>query len=276
MSAIFKLKSMLSGICAAHRDFARDMANYRQRKLVAVPPYHDDIYVVSFPKSGATWMDFLMANLHLRYSGSQKQVTFFNIHQIIPDINLSPHVRPECLSFPACRVFKSHSDFNPYYNHVIYVVRDPRDVMVSYYHFMKGIGQFSGSLSEMLRSREFGVHAWCKHVDGWFKQSSPSTRMWLIRYEDLKADPQKTVKALYEQIGYELSDDLLAQAIEASSFTNMKRLEAEYGYGGRELARNFKFMRKGAAGGWKDDLSADDVEFIGRVARTSMNAFGYT
>lgn len=250
--------------------------NYPREQNVAVPQWHDDLYVVSFPKSGATWMNFLMANIHLRASGSERRPTFFNITDIIPDIQYSRHIRTDALlSFPGYRVFKSHDIYNPYYKKVIYVVRDPRDVMVSYYHFAVSLGIYAGDISSFVRSSQFGIESWCEHLRGWMEDSPAGLRIHFIRYEDLKQDAFGTMQKMYTLLGHLLEEDLLREAVEASSFKNMSVLEGEYGYGRRKSASKLKFMRKGKSGGWSEELDAEDVSFINRVAAKWMEHFEY-
>src|SRR5438874_11935634 len=94
----------------------------------AATVYPDDVFLVSYPKSGNTWVRFLIANLI-----SDIPVTFLNIEQRIPSIYILPDRALRAMPKP--RVLKSHECFVPRYRNVIYIVRDPRDVAVSYYHY---------------------------------------------------------------------------------------------------------------------------------------------
>jgi len=88
-----------------------------------------DVFLVSYPKSGNTWTRFLISNLVY----PEQPANFGNINELIPD--------PEGLSkrhlarLPRPRVIKSHQYFHPRYERILYVVRDPRDVAISEYHF---------------------------------------------------------------------------------------------------------------------------------------------
>ncbi len=103
----------------------RDIAG----RTLAVRP--DDTFLVSYPRSGNTWTRFLAANL----LHPQEAATFANIERLVPDAEAqsSRYMR----RIPSPRTIKSHSYFDPRYPRVIYIVRDPRDVALSYYDFSR-------------------------------------------------------------------------------------------------------------------------------------------
>src|SRR5437763_6232361 len=99
------------------------------RRLTVFP---DDIFIVSYTRSGNTWTRFPIGNLVYH----DDPVTFANVEARIPEIYLFPDRILRSLSRP--RILKSHECFDPRYKRTIYVVRDPRDVAVSlYYYSMK-------------------------------------------------------------------------------------------------------------------------------------------
>jgi hypothetical protein len=268
--------SLMRGVKTLLVDELVAVRRHEDRRTTAASPRHDDLYVVSFPKSGATWMNFLMANLHLRMSGLNRKVTFFNVHDVVPDIQSTRDINQEPLPFPGYRVMKSHAGFNPNYLKVIYLVRDPRDALISYFHFLQGLGQFDGSLSQLVRSEQYGVAAWARHVEGWLK-SPASLSIDFVRYEDLLRNPRGELLRVYGLLGHELDDDILEAAIEASSFEKMKTSEQEWNYGRRPdiISKNLKFMRSGKSGEGKNSLSAEDLEFIADLAKKYMQHFAY-
>src|SRR5881397_1861057 len=91
------------------------------RRLTVFP---DDVFIVSYPRSGNTWTRFLVGNLVYQ----DEPVTFANIESRIPEIYLFPD--RVLRSLPRPRMLKSHECFDPRYQRVIYIVRDPRDVVV--------------------------------------------------------------------------------------------------------------------------------------------------
>src|SRR6516164_2887870 len=96
------------------------------RRLTVFP---DDIFIVSYPRSGNTWVRFLIGNL----LHPESQVTFASVEKLVPEIYFLPDRQLRAMSRP--RVLKSHEYFDPRYKRVIYFVRDPRDVAVSMYYY---------------------------------------------------------------------------------------------------------------------------------------------
>ncbi len=238
-------------------------------------PLHDDLYLVAFPKSGITWLNFLMANVHLKMSGSDQQVTFYNIDDFIPDIEQVKCLKKSILTFPGHRVIKSHSEFNPFYKKIIYLVRDPRDVMVSYYYFLKNLRLFDQDLTKLIFSPVYGIEAWCRHVQGWVERTPASDRIDFVRYEDLKSDPLGVLTRIYSLLGHQVPRDVLEQAVKHSSFENMKKLEEEYNYGGDFRFPAFEFVRRGQAGGYRTEISEGDLAFINKKASHWLSVFRY-
>src|ERR1700684_273279 len=105
----------------------------RQPAARGLTVYPDDAFLVSFPRSGNTWTRFLVCNL----INPDDPVNFAQLESRIPEIY---DVTDRSLrAFPRPRVIKSHECFDPRYKKIIYIVRDPRDVAVSLYHFLRKI-----------------------------------------------------------------------------------------------------------------------------------------
>jgi len=270
-----KYYQFIKGLSGACKDVARELAYSQERKLLPINPRHDDVYLVSFPKSGATWMDFLIANVNIAMSDADRVVTFYNVHQYVPDIHDSRELDTPLLSFPGFRFIKSHSDLNKYYNNVIYIVRNPGDTMISYYSFLQGLGRFNGTLSELIKSERFGIRSWAKHVESWLFHSPASLAFMMVRYEDLKSDPSSEIERVYRHLGFSLPQTVLDKAVNLSSFSNMKTLEEDLNYGGRPIMDGFQFMRSGQIGESKAKLSESDKAHIQNGAGHLMERLGY-
>lgn len=264
-------------ILRRYEEYFRDyLVNKPFTRFMPKNPLHDDLYIVSFPKSGTTWLNFIMANVHLKMSQRTQQVNFFNIADFVPDIMQNRYIKTNILPFPGHRVIKSHAEINPLYTKVIYLIRDPRDVMVSYYWFLKMLGDWTEDLHQLIHSPTYGIEAWCRHVQGWVERTSVANRIDFIRFEDMKVDALQVVTRIYTRLGQTIPEEVLKQAIELSSFENMKKMEAEYNHGGDFRFPGFKFFRKGKSGDYHTDISKEDLIFINEKASHWLSLFNYS
>ena len=186
----------------------------------------DDTFLVSYPRSGNTWLSFILTNaLHL-----DTPTTFNNLDQRCPDIyvNTGRFLR----SRTAPRLLKSHEQYRGDYPRVIYLVRDPRDVALSYWRFLRKVETISDELPEAqyvegflrgLWETEYGN--WAAHVGGWLKGLTNASHGTVIRYEDLLADPHGQTRRLFNFMAIDPDDDVITRAIELSSASNMRRYE---------------------------------------------------
>ena len=115
---------MMKRLVAGYKHFFG--LNKPGRKLRVFP---DDVFIVSYPKSGNTWTRFLIANLIY----PDKHPDFTNINELVPDPEGVTKRHLEELPRP--RYLKSHAYFDHRYPKVIHIVRDPRDVVLSEYYF---------------------------------------------------------------------------------------------------------------------------------------------
>jgi len=188
-------------------------------------PKHDDIYIVEFPKSGITWLSNLVANIELQVVNKKETVTFYNSHKWVIDIH---QARGLDISRVLSRTFiKSHSSYNPYYYFSIYLIRNPFDVMVSYYNFMVDIGYGDG-FDVFVKDPKLGIGAWKRNVNSWMHGRVEGNRIHLIRYEDLIEDPMGSMKSLYSNLGAEISENIINEAINLSVKGLMKESEEHY------------------------------------------------
>jgi hypothetical protein len=254
------------------------------RGLTVLP---DDVFIVSYPRSGNNWTRFLIGNL-IR---SDEPVSFVNLEARVPEIYF--HSDRQLRRVPGPRVFKSHEAFDPRYANSIYIVRDPRDVAVSNYHhnLRSGNLQDGVSLDEFVPrfiAAEFDSKwgSWRDHVVSWLATRKDQPGFLLVRYEDMKnatADELVRVAAfLTERWNRHISSspEVLQRVIELSSPERMRALEQEQGrqWLGSLADRNKKSylaVRAAVAGGWKSALSASSVAAIESAWADVMTSVGY-
>jgi hypothetical protein len=245
------------------------------RNLVVFP---DDVFIVSYPKSGNTWTRFLVANLAYPH----EQVNFANINRLIPD--------PEALSkremtrLPRPRYIKSHQYFDPRYQKIVYVVRDPRDVALSQYHFHRKrrlvedgapVEQF---ITRFVAGGTSPYASWGENVGGWLATRHGRPGFLLLRYEDMMAHPTQELAKLAFFLGIEADVPQLEQVVARSSADQMRKLEQQQAHlwsSTRNTRQDVPFVRVAKAGGWKSGLSDASVAEIEGAWGHLMQFLGY-
>ncbi|WKN33494.1 sulfotransferase domain-containing protein [Porifericola rhodea] len=231
--------------------------------------YDDDIFLVSYPKSGNTWVRFLIANL-LKKEG--EQINFHTAINYVPEINVHNEVLEK---LPRPRIIKSHQTFNPAFKKVIYLIRDPKDVYVSFFHYQKKKNPKNTTFSEFLRKVNSSPNSWHKHVASWKDKSNVIA---LFRYEDLLSNTFTEVERLVKALGIKASEEQLAKAIQESSFTSMKKIEKESGRPFKnesDKANATTFVRSGKKGDWVNYFTEEDINYLSQSVKDLATHFHY-
>lgn len=255
--------------------FVRRLLN----RHLPVAPRHDDLYLVEFPRSGITWLSFVVANLVRTKSCEHREVGFGSINDYIADVGMSRHVAPLSPGqWPNIRIIKSHEVVNPDYTKVIYLVRDPRKVMESYYRYRCGLGEYQGTFSQFIRDRRYGLRRWAEHVRGWIWSSRDSQRLQYIRYEDLQQASEQTICGTLGAFGIRVGVQEVAEALNAATVERMKELEEAYKSRDPRVAagrlKQFKFVRSGETAAPIQWSEADNA-VLSATCREVMTWFGY-
>lgn len=239
-----------------------------------------DIFIVTYPKSGTVWMECLLANALVEKRGEDR-VNMQTIDDYVPnlcDIGLDESLRlRRYADRVGPRVFFSHGLFDPRMlrGQVVYVVRDPRDVLVSYYHHQKRVQPDAElTLAEYVRWADYYPCTWDTHIRSWVLDRPNERRVHLVKYEELKADTHGVMRRLLGDLGAAFSEADLDRTVEQSSFERMRKSELKYP-SFRGAGENNMHVRKGKAGGWREELSADDLAVIERRYGETMLRMGY-
>lgn len=225
-------------------------------KLAIDEIYPDDTFIVSYPKSGNTWVRFLIA--HLITSG--KEIDSNNIDAFVPDVYTA---RESADALPRPRFIKTHDAWFEGFPKSIYIVRDYRDVLISFYHYQVGLKGFSGSFTEFLsevdKPHSFGT--WKKHVEKAlsFRATHPD-RLLLLRYEDLHDDTTSCLQRIIDFTGLQTKTSI-PDAIAASRFSALRKKEDATGSDFRKKSGEH-FFREGKKGGWKNVFTPEQLKIV--------------
>jgi hypothetical protein len=240
--------------------------------------FPDDIFILSYPKSGNTWTRFLIANLVY----PEKKPDFANINLVIPD--------PEALSrrtlakLPRPRILKSHEYFHPRYPRVIYIVRDPRDVAVSQYHFhiKRRLITEGYPIEKFVRRFVAGdtsiYGSWGENVAGWLATRSGSPNFLLLKYEDMLADTRGELVKMAAFLKMPVTRDLIENAVERSSAKRMREMEQTQSLAWtstKNTRQDIPFVRTAKSGNWRSELPEEAVAHMERAWAQTMRACGY-
>jgi hypothetical protein len=240
--------------------------------------FPDDRFLVSYPRSGNTWARFLIANL----VSPDEPATFANIEDRIPDIHRNRERSLEHVARP--RLLKSHRAFDPRYRTVLYIVRDPRDVAVSYYHFQRK----ERHIRDRLPLDQYVTHfvsgevsrfgSWGTHVASWLAEGPDRGAFLLLRYEDLLEHPEHELDRVATFLGVPRTHQQLAQAVDRSAIDRLRKLEETQGeewVTTRGTRKDIPFIRTGARGTWRSALSEQSVRQIESAWGDVMKTLGY-
>jgi hypothetical protein len=236
-----------------------------------------DVFLASYPRSGSTWLRFMLASL------LEHEADFDNIPRIIPPIGR----QSEALAHlpDGGRLIKTHErrDF-PHgrrCRRAVYLLRDGRDVAVSYFYWVQRAGTFSGSFLDFLHlfltGPLDGYGPWQVHVRSWL--DSPliaSQRLLMVRYEDLLQAPDQTLGHITEFLGIPVGAAQIREAVEAQGFQQMRKREHESEKLKAVAARTgIPVVRSGRSGDWKDHFGEDERALFSLHAGPVLEQFGY-
>ena len=252
-----------------------------------------DAVVVSFGKSGRTWLRVLLSRVfQLRHGLDERFIIGFdNLHY---RTGAAPRILFTHDNYLADYTGHSDSKADFYDKKVILLARDPRDVAVSQFfqwkyrmkpnkkdinaYPMEDQAPFDFVMSDA------GLPKVIDFMNLWAREALRIQDFRLVRYEDLRVDPEATLKGVLEFLGTPASAAEIADAVAFASYDNMKRMERQRVFwlsGGRLVPKDrsnpdsYK-VRRGKAGGYRDDFDPAQLMQIDRLVETTLDPlYGY-
>ena len=227
-----------------------------------------DIFFVGFPKSGNTWLQNLAAGII--FGIDTKYLPDKLTQVLIPNVHGQKYYK-RIFNFTC---FKSHLLPQPDYKKVVYIVRDGRDSLVSYYHMMRADGKSTTMENIVLKGENLFPCKWNHHVRKWKENKYKADILW-VRYEDLLTNPLKEMKRFCTFIGIERSEETIKRSIEGNSFKKMQEKENEFGWDNKKWNKDEKFIRKGKTGEYIKEMSGDLINFFVTESKEELLELGY-
>ena len=245
----------------------------------------DDVWIVTYPKAGTTWTQYIV---HLIHNGGKDDGK--KIVDVVPWIetggNRGISFSAEDMTPP--RAFKSHMPYermpcglpNTTPCKYIYVARNPKDLATSFYHHYRrthvpGIEWKEFFEYFLVGKVEFGDYY--DHVLSWWAHRDDENVLF-ITFEDLKRDPESMVTRIATFMGYShLSQEVIKLIAEKTAFDKMRENEAvNYSWSskGESDPQATPFMRQGVVGDWKNQFSVEDSQRLDRIYRDRLSGTG--
>jgi hypothetical protein len=231
-----------------------------------------DVFIASYPRSGSTWLRFMLYEL---VTGAES--SFAGVDQTLADIGYQ-HRAPGVLPNGG-RLLKTHEPYRCDYKKSIFLVRDVRDVVVSEYVFTRRERFFAGDFDEFFRRFMAGrvnrYGFWGNHTRAWLEAAQQHPGQVLgLRFEDLRQDPIQTVMRCLRFLGVDRDVQAVERAVDAHSLRRMQAKEDQE----QKFAANadgLRFITDGAVGKGQHKLTpAQEQELVGRVA-PELKQLGY-
>ena len=262
------------------------------------------VWIASYPKSGNTWIRSIISSaifgkLNLdklsfqiaSFSNSLESVLKFD-RQLTSKGEVRKYWKKSqeqiCKNLGSRKIFlKTHNlaanydgEFFPNNKctyKAIYIVRDPRDVSISFsYHYNVNLVEAVNNLLDENRflvdeknfSKNEFLSSWENHVNSWKYCEFP---VLYIRYEDLLKDPKTIYLKLFDflKIRPVIS---LKEILYQTDFQNLQKLEEKHGF--NESPRSERFFRKGISGSWRDVDNSVFKKLVHNF-KNSMRKFSY-
>jgi hypothetical protein len=258
----------------------------------AGPSESCDVFLVSFPKCGRTWLRLLIGKALAVHFGEGDGNEVLELEPLTARLPGVPRIRVTHHDDPQKKAPEDLSADKGAFRgkRVIFLVRDPRDVVVSMYFQNKCRVKKAFVAQEDLADAARFVHSRVGSLETilayykiWARERHVPAGFLLVRYEDLHSDPAATLRRVFDFLGLpSVGDDALDRAIEYCRFDNMRRMEVEGHFQSARLkTRNpsdpdsFK-TRRGEVGAYREYLDPETLSYLdGRVASDMPPLFGY-
>ncbi|KAM7003145.1 cytosolic sulfotransferase 3-like [Tautogolabrus adspersus] len=239
----------------------------------------DDIVIATYPKAGTTWVSYILDLLYFGQTAPERQtsipiyerVPFLEID--LPDLDKGKDLADNLPTSP--RLIKTHFpiQFVPksFWEHnckIVYVARNAKDNMVSFYHFDRmnqaqpEPGDWSSFFQRFMEGKML-YGSWYDHVNGWWKKKQTYSNLHYMFYEDLVEDTGREIDKLCSFLGLSASVEEKETVAGKVQFDNIKKNSmVNYSTFSVMDYKISPFMRKGKVGDWRNHFTvAQNEEF---------------
>uniref|UniRef100_A0A667Y315 Sulfotransferase n=1 Tax=Myripristis murdjan TaxID=586833 RepID=A0A667Y315_9TELE len=248
------------------------------KALESVEAREDDILLVAYPKCGFNWMVGVLRKIRAIETRSEPESRMSSLMEF-----LGPDMLQVLDRAPSPRLLGTHlhpdnipASFYTKKTKMLVIFRNPKDTLVSFYHFSNNSLVLQSGLSWDTFFSQFlmGDVPWGSYFDhalAWEKRIDDASVM-IVTYEELKQDLSEGVRQISSFLGFSLTDAQIQKISEDSTFKAMKESSA-HSHG----TLGSIFFRKGEVGDWRNHFTAEqsqemDRAFSKQLAGTRLGA----
>lgn len=232
-----------------------------------------DLILSEFPKSGVTYLSFLIAAYFKNYYKIKKEVNFFNINDYVHDVHITQKkpISSDISKYTGFKIFKTHQNECNKITKFIYLIRNPINCIQSYVDHFQNFYSSKISFSTLLRTQTYGLEAWINHVNNWTLTKRP-TGVAIFKYEMLCAEPHISLGKIIKLIGLKLDKKSLNFSVNYCSRKNMSLIEDASSYHSHLKTKNGAGFVK-LTSRKTDQLNTNDLNYIYTRLKQQKNLF---
>jgi hypothetical protein len=235
----------------------------------------NDIFLSSYPRSGSTWLRFLLFEIL-----TGEQALFGPVNRSIPYVgqqSKAQRVLPK-----GGRLIKTHERDIRGFARAVYIVRDARSIVLSEYRFMRHRFGYPHDFETFIRAfiagriNPFG--RWDAHVNYWLDSSiAQQGNILLVKFEDMRQDTIGTLVKITRFLNVQPDEEKIRAAIVNNDVARMRaKEETALRRSTEKVDRRFPFIGEGSASGWTSGLTDEQVTRLEIAMGATMERLGYT
>ena len=248
-------------------------------KMKVMQHYPDDVWIVAYPKSGSVWTSQIVRLIHNR--GVPDNTVLADAIPFAESLFGSGNVPVD--QVPRPRAIRSHFPYDQFPcglphslpSKFIYVMRNPKDLAVSFYHFCR-LGLIKDLewdvTMQHFTSGNLPYGDNLDHILSWWAHRD-SENILFLKYEDMKKDLPQAVSKIASFLEVDLSPDVVKKIADLTTFDRMKADSTA----NMSWMKEFNdeegkpaFCRKGEVGDWKNYFSAEQSAEFDRKSREKL------
>lgn len=254
------------------RDSLRSISRWWRPAAPSVSvPRTPTAWLCSYPKSGRTWLRFMLSNYWNEVLGLGLDVDLATMFQIMPNDVHDPERGFDAFRFAARHdvpyVVVSHNSFNPKFEdrRIVFLMRSVSDVIVSFYfHNSRQWGRWSATISEFMHSPKFGLPRLVDYMNSWAPRLNAQDTL-VVTYESLRHKPDEEMRRIVQFVGLSWDPAAADRAIQLSTVDRMRSLEIQRPLPGHHYDPrdpDARRVRQGRVGGGAEQLAAEELSYL--------------